>query len=354
MPAVGGQYTAWTFTIHNIKDEQQHPEDHPKNWQGFKYLCYQLEKCPDTGKLHWQGYVCWVRKKALGGCKKVHGTAHWEPRRGTHEQARDYCKKQESRCSAADSGGIDVGPHEFGDEPAPGKRNDLAELKELVDSKAPETELWDNHFSSMVRYSNGIMKYRMLRTTPRDFKSLVSVFYGPTGTGKTKWIRDFCLPEKTFWMVRARSDGDPWMDGYDPELHENVVLDEFYGWIKWDTLLRMLDRYPYQMEVKGGKVQFKPKCIWITSNKRPEDWYKTGTTGRDFETLLRRINLVRHYTAMGVYTVERAEFDGEKPWFALPEDEQVLSDSDDEHESQMSFIEEQEEDDVDSDVSFEF
>ena len=38
-------------------------------------------------------------------------------------------------------------------------------------------------------------------------------------------------------------------------------------------MLRLLDRYPCQVETKGGSVNFAPKTIIILSNKAPEDWY---------------------------------------------------------------------------------
>ena len=37
--------------------------------------------------------------------------------------------------------------------------------------------------------------------------------------------------------------------------------------------VRLLDRYPCQVETKGGSVNFAPKKIIILSNKAPEDWY---------------------------------------------------------------------------------
>ena len=50
-------------------------------------------------------------------------------------------------------------------------------------------------------------------------------------------------------------------------------------------MLRLLDRYPFQVEIKGAHVQFTSKLIVITSNKSPDSWYKCENSA-----LLRRID----------------------------------------------------------------
>jgi len=104
------------------------------------------------------------------------------------------------------------------------------------------------------------------------------VIQGPTGTGKSK----HCIDEYpgAYWKSR-----DSWWDGY--EAQETVILDEFYGWLPYDTLLRLCDRYPMSVEVKGGKTQFLAKTIVITTNKVPSKWYGPKVY---FEALQRRVD----------------------------------------------------------------
>ena len=52
-------------------------------------------------------------------------------------------------------------------------------------------------------------------------------------------------------------------------------------------MLRLLDRYPCQVETKGGSINFAPKKIIILSNKAPEDWYDKNKCA--WEPLERRI-----------------------------------------------------------------
>ena len=38
-------------------------------------------------------------------------------------------------------------------------------------------------------------------------------------------------------------------------------------------LLQMLDKYPMMVDVKGGRLPFLFKNIYIASNSHPKDWY---------------------------------------------------------------------------------
>lgn len=54
-----------------------------------------------------------------------------------------------------------------------------------------------------------------------------------------------------------------------------MVIDEFFGWLKYNTFKQLLDRYPLQVETKAGQANFIAKKICFTSNTRPEHWYRT-------------------------------------------------------------------------------
>lgn len=82
-----------------------------------------------------------------------------------------------------------------------------------------------------------------------------------------------------YWKQRSN-----WWDGY--ANHEHVVIDEFYGWLPFDLLLRLCDRYPLLVETKGGQVQFSANTIVITTNKRPTEWYTNMYT----PALIRRVD----------------------------------------------------------------
>lgn len=105
-------------------DEGDAPD--PKNNRlhaRLRYFICQREVCPETSRIHWQAYgefnspVKWtavfsairVRRGDQRFVELRRGEVHVERRRGRRDQARDYCRKQESRDPRQDSG-----PFEFG------------------------------------------------------------------------------------------------------------------------------------------------------------------------------------------------------------------------------------------------
>lgn len=67
------------------------------------------------------------------------------------------------------------------------------------------------------------------------------------------------------------------------------MVDEFYGWISLDLLLRILDRYPLTVETKGGHRTFRAKTVVITSNKPFEKWYPNVRDAGVLAALKRRM-----------------------------------------------------------------
>lgn len=272
------QGTNWLFTINNPTWE-----DDPLKWPGVKFIAFQKERGDETGTEHFQGYVQFKVNKRLAACKALHLTAHWELRKGTHEQAKAYCTKEDTR--------ID-GPWIEGVEPAPAKRNDLSLCMADVKAGMTEVELAEKYEGTWARNHNALSRYRMLCTKPRKTKTHVTVLFGPTGTGKSRSAFE------GFPDAYPKPKGE-WWDGYDS--HPEVVIDEFYGWLAYDFLLRLTDRNPLFVPFKGGFKPFTSSHIVFTSNEAPEDWYKRFS----FAPLLRRLDCIVFIDHQGVADVRR-------------------------------------------------
>lgn len=163
-----------------------------------------------------------------------------------------------------------------------GKRNDLVEIKAKLDAGIDEQSLAEEHFGAWVRYNRSFREYKRLKTTPRDFKTEVEVVVGPTGTGKSTYAQSH---ENVYFKQNSQ-----WWDGYDG--HTVVVLDDFYGWLKYDDMLRIMDRYPLLVQTKGGQQQFLARKLVITSNALPTSWYSKifSDSKNSFPAFARRVD----------------------------------------------------------------
>lgn len=87
----------------------------------IQYFVYQKEKCPSTGKEHYQGYVEFKGQHRLNEVKNIFKdeTMHIEPRQGTQLQAIQYCTKEDTRVEE---------PFFFGQKKQQGTRSDLDEI----------------------------------------------------------------------------------------------------------------------------------------------------------------------------------------------------------------------------------
>lgn len=272
-------HRAWCFTLNN-------PETNDIAWPDcVRYAIWQRES-GEAGTHHLQGYVELRKPARLSGVRDLVPRAHWEPRRGTRDQARDYCRKQDTRVD---------GPWEHGDFGAggAGSRTDLSAVQARLDAGATEAEVAEEHFGAWCRYHKAFREYRRLRSAPRCVQPAVEVYWGDPGTGKSRRARS--ENEGAYWKPRSN-----WWDGYDGQ--EAVIIDDFYGWLPFDFMLRLLDRYPFSVEIKGGSVNFAATKIVITSNKHPENWYSNENCV--FAALERRITKIVHFVKRADGTVE--------------------------------------------------
>lgn len=91
----------------------------------------------------------------------------------------------------------------------------------------------------------------------------------------------------TWW-----SPGDfQWFDGYFDQ--RIVIIDDFRGEYPLPLLLKLLDRYPMRVPVKGGFTNWAPTKVYITSNVQPEFWYPEAD-GRSTAAMLRRLDHIEY------------------------------------------------------------
>lgn len=147
--------------------------------------------------------------------------------------------------------------------------------------------------SAFIKYPRGISEaFRYLgKRRSRDFKTTTWVFYGESGAGKSRAAYDLAQKNGSYYY-KTRGD---WWDNYTGQ--ETIIVDDFYGWIRLDEFLRICDRYPLQVPIKGGFVEFLGKHIIFTSNKEPLEWYSTDIlSGELRNAFLRRLDKIYYCT----------------------------------------------------------
>lgn len=239
----------------------------------YKYIIFGKEVCPKTNNVHHQGYIEFDSNIRLNKLKKFDNKIHWELRKGTQAEAITYCKK--------DNDWIEFGT-KF--ESKQGARTDISNIRDIIRGGGRMNEVIEecNSYQS-AKFGELYLKYKEPK---RDWVCEVYWYYGPTGTGKTKLAYE--QAGKDCWI--SLNNGK-WFDGYDGE--ENVILDDFRGdWCTYTTLLRLLDRYPYRVEVKGGSRSWLAKRIWITSAYSPEETYQNV---EDKQQLIRRLTEIKYF-----------------------------------------------------------
>lgn len=273
---------------------------HPK----VRYAIWQLERGEEERRLHLQGYLELFSPMRLSGIKRLTGerTGHFEGRRGSRDAARAYCMKESSALDPLVR--VELGTWRSGGQ---GTRMDLAGLQTSLDGGATLTQVSNSHFGEFLRYNRGIMLYQQLNGSQRSQVTECYVYIGDPGTGKSRYVQENY--PNAYWKPPNHS----WWPMYAGQ--EDVIFDDFDGsWFSASTLLRILDRYPLIVDVKGSHVNFIAKRVHITVNAGAEHWYNWDNIATSYSALLRRITLVKVFQHHSATLTEGVEDTARETW----------------------------------------
>lgn len=255
----------WCYTVNNYSDDD------------IDLLTALADKCTylifgkevgEQGTPHLQGYLHYKHPQQFDRVKKdLPAGCHIEPmiKYSTPEKAAAYCKKEKNFT-------------EFGTCPMSqeekGKRG--REFWELVKENAKKGKFDDIDPKVYLQY------YRTIKNIhadhgdmPPDLEESTNYwYYGNTGTGKS-------------YKARSENPGaylkmcNKWWDNYQGQ--EIVIIEDFdkNHSVLGHHLKIWGDRYAFPAEVKGSKVNLRPKCIIVTSNYSPNEIWgsEPGTLG---------------------------------------------------------------------------
>lgn len=209
----------------------------------------------ESGTPHLQGYVYFKHQIVFATCKKLLPRAHIEPALGSPDQNITYCSK-------------DGDTYEWGVKPLSqqekGKRGREYWDEQLGLAKRGRIEECDPKLQ--ITHHNALNSIAARAAPmPDDLDGCDNEwYYGDTGCGKS-------------YKARTENPGhylkmcNKWWDGYNNE--DVAILEDFdkSHHVLGHHLKIWADRYAFPAEIKGGKVNLRPKKIIVTSNYHPRD-----------------------------------------------------------------------------------
>lgn len=251
-------YRNWCFTLNNYAPIDvmtlllSPTEEHRVSTPVVTYICFG-EEVGESGTPHLQGYLELKTKSRLAGVKKITGLekAHFEMRRGTQQQAVDYCKK-DGKFSCA------------------GKLKTVP-LESIIDWNKVWEDAVQGHWDEIPPKVK-VQQYSTLKRIEADHAEMPKdldwldgsppneFIHGPTGTGKSRAAR---MENPGFYYKMKNK----WFEGYKGE--DVVLLEDIdHDHAKWigGFLKEWTDRYAFRAEIKNLSVLLRPKKFVITSN----------------------------------------------------------------------------------------
>lgn len=237
----------------------------------MRYCKYGIEKCPTTGRTHYQGYCVFNSQRTTRSvCKKYN--CYMRPMRGNISQNDTYVSK-------------DGNIKEFGNKPKQGERNDLTStVNALVNRETTLENIILNEPMLYHQYGRTLEKALSVSYTHRVLKPVVHWYFGASGSGKTRTAVEL---SNSYYI---KDTNTKWWDGY--EQQEVIILDDIRkDDIPFNQLLRLLDRYHYLGEIKGGHIPINSTYIVLTSDEPPWKWWQ----GNDLNQIRRRCDIIKKF-----------------------------------------------------------
>lgn len=282
------QAKRWCFTVNNPTGHDElmllgTDSDGPQaNYAEIEYLVMQEEKGHDEETTHWQGFLILKKKHRLPWLKRqICSRAHFEIARGTPQQCRDYCTKEDTKVP----GGVFKEFGHFPKREVKKKEERFQEACEVLDTIKNTFRPLKEVEAEALLQPCFVSAYKELTADvlgPYREKLQIITMIGPPGTGKSFIINKV-------WSDHGRcimGNNGVWFQN---PLSKVMVFEEFCGQIQLQRMLQFLDPYPLALEVKGGMRPAMYELVIITSNTTPDKWYKgdeAGTPGKRTDALL--------------------------------------------------------------------
>lgn len=249
---------------------------------------FQAESAPTTGYKHFQGYFELQNKNRFEWIQKhIRKFEYLSERRAkTAKQAWDYATKTDTRIE---------GPWLLGEPTAAesGANKVTEQFVRAIQKGFTDKQLLEEFPSCFARMPHVPSQIRHVDDPVRTVDLKVYVLYGPPGTGKSrmakeKWPGIYTVPfsRSGLWLTKK---GD---------MRKIVLFEDFNGELPLKQFNRLIDRYPEEVEYKGGHVWWLPEIVIITTNVLPSQWYPQDDRQDVLGQIYRRITGCYDFTGV--------------------------------------------------------
>lgn len=271
----------WFLTINNYNQQ----EIDMLNNIDCKYIIWQKEIGEECKTPHIHATI--IFKNAVVWPKRHFPRADIEVVKKL-DSAIKYCSKLETRVE---------GPFERGERPQQqGTRNDLKKLAmEVIDGKKLNT-IANEQPDMYIKYGKGLklLREEIQPNRDKDIGVIVLWLWGNAGVGKT-YLPNSLFTEDEIYI----KDGTQWWDNYDHE--KCIIIDDFDGKWPYRDFLRLLDRYKYQGQYKGGYTKINSRFIIITCEFPPSHFWDKGNQLNQVTRRLKGVYNITPETYTDVY-----------------------------------------------------
>ena len=287
------RHRRWCFTLNNYTED----EYNAINALEPSYIVVGKEGQQEGQTPHLQGYVEWKDNKTMTACKRqLSRRAHVEVAKGSPQQASDYCKKEGAF-------------YEKGERCNQGKRTELVRATETIRERGMDA-LLDEAPELFVKFANGFSKLEAHYSKHRTHAPKVIWLWGNAGCGKTRLAVGNCTPNDYFiWQ------GGKFWNGYHQQ--QRVIIDDFaiergsdYDY-RYRFLLRLLDRYNLEVEIKGSHMKFNSPMIFITCEFPPDHFWQHN----ELAQVTRRLHAIHELNTL----MDQEDLDHLHSLYDLPE-----------------------------------
>ena len=278
--------------------------------QSIAYLCCQPEMGKE-GTEHLQFHFVTKNPRTVNAAGFIRMGidlgfvgAHIEVRKGTFDQAEEYCSKEGS------DGRIDgYEVTRLGDRPpGQGARSDLYSLQDdLIEGKLTFEDLllkYPMEHSRYKRHWEDLEDHQKRKIYRKEMPEAIWL-WGDSGAGKSHLL--FTKYAELEWITTGELylfdlEVNKWWDGFNPSVCKTVGLNEFRGQVRFSTLMAWVDKWPMNVPVRGRQsIPLKFDTLVVTSVFHPKDVYKRTLEdeGEPWKQFTRRFKIVHVMPPLG-------------------------------------------------------